>query len=187
MLQKTAARLSEALSMTGNESDWSKARAKAAGPPDRSSRFDAVAETMATARRRNRETEKGGCGCPILVEGKRDRVVFRSLGYTGPIELYNRGWDMSRLCAWLYETYGTRNLIDGSSSIIVVMDWDRTGGRLQRELCRRLESMDMQIDSNLRKQLGRFLNQETSTVEGMKGSVNELKMRIDLIDFTEEE
>ena len=67
------------------------------------------------------------------------------------------------------------------------MDWDRTGGRLQRELCRRLESMDMQIDSNLRKQLGRFLNQETSTVEGMKGSVNELKMRIDLIDFTEEE
>ena len=173
--------------MSGNNNNWSKARAKAAGPPDRSSRFDAVAETMATARQRNRETQKGGCGCPILVEGKRDRAVFRSLGYTGPIELYNRGWDMSRLCAWLYETYGTRNLEDRSSSIIVVMDWDRTGGRLQRELCRRLESMDMRIDSNLRKQLGRFLTQETSTVEGLRGSVAELKMRIDLIDPIEEE
>ena len=170
-----------------DKNDWAKTRAKAAGPPDRDSRFDAVAESMARARQRNRSVEAGGAGCPILVEGKRDRTVLRNLGYLGPIELYNRGWDMSRLCAWLYETYGTRNVIDGDSAIIILMDWDRTGGRIQRELCRRLESMDIRIDAHLRKQLGRFLTQETRTVEGMRGFITELKSRLQSIDPIEEE
>ena len=145
------------------------------------------ARALAKARFRNRHPVQGGSGCPVIVEGRRDMETLRSLGFEGPIELVNRGWGQSRLIAHLHDSYGRKNPVDGGPALMLMMDWDRTGGRLQRELCRRLESMDMQIDSNLRKQLGRFLNQETSTVEGMKGSVNELKMRIDLIDFTEEE
>jgi 5S rRNA maturation endonuclease (ribonuclease M5) len=69
----------------------------------------------------------------------------------------------------------------------LLMDWDRTGGRLQRDLSRRLESFDMLIDSQLRKWLSRFLTPETRTVEGLRGFISELKMRMQLFDPQEEE
>ena len=166
---------------------WAKARAKNAGPPDRASRFDAVGETLAIARKRNRPVKSDGAGCPILVEGIRDRKVLRNLGYSGQIELVNRGWSQGRLCAWLYETYGTRNSVDGGSAMYLLMDWDRTGGRLQRNLSRRLESFDILIDAQLRKRLSRFLTPETSTVEGLRGFITELKMRMQSYDPIEEE
>ena len=166
---------------------WAKVRAKAAGPPDRAARFDAIGETLATARQRNRPTKLGGSGCPILVEGIRDRKVLRNLGYSGQIELVNRGWNQGRLCAWLYETYGTRNRVDGGAAMYLLMDWDRTGGRLQRNLSRRLESFDILIDTQLRKRLSRFLTPETSTVEGLRGFITELKIRIQTYDPLEEE
>ena len=40
----------------------------------------------------------------------------------------NRGWDRSRLVAYLHDTYGTRNLVDKGPPLILLMDWDRTGG-----------------------------------------------------------
>ena len=171
----------------GEKNKWAKARAKTAGPPDRAARFDAVGETLAIARQRNRSAKSGGAGCPILVEGIRDRKVLRNLGYSGQIELVNRGWNQGRLCAWLYETYGTRNRVDGGSSMYLLMDWDRTGGRLQRDLGRRLESFDILIDTQLRKRLSRFLTPETRTVEGLHGFITELKMRIQSYDPLEEE
>jgi 5S rRNA maturation endonuclease (ribonuclease M5) len=166
---------------------WAKARAKTAGPPDRAERFDAVGETLAFARQRNRPAKSGGSGCPILVEGIRDRKVLRNLGYSGQIELVNRGWNQGRLCAWLYETYGIRNRVDGGAAMYLLMDWDRTGGRLQRDLSRRLESFDILIDTQLRKRLSRFLTPETRTVEGLRGFITELKMRIQSYDPLEEE
>ncbi len=121
------------------------------------------------------------------MEGIRDRKVLRNLGYSGTVELVNRGWNQGRLCAWLYENYGTRNRVDGGAAMYLLMDWDRTGGRLQRDLSRRLESFDMLIDSQLRKWLSRFLTPETRTVEGLRGFISELKMRMQLFDPQEEE
>jgi len=166
---------------------WSNIRAKAAGPPDRAERFAAVAESLAEARMRNRPLEDGGMACPLIVEGKRDRQLLRNLGFSGPIELVNRGWDHSRLCAWLYETYGTRNQVDNGSAMFMLMDWDRTGGRLQRDICRRLESLDIAVDSLLRKRLSRYITPETKTVEGMRGFIPDLKQMMQKYDPLEEE
>ncbi len=75
---------------------------------------------------------------------------------------------MDRLVAYLYETYGTRTN-DGKATMTLLMDWDRTGGRLQSNLRRRLESFDVQIDEELRRVLMKTLKPETRVVESLGG------------------
>jgi 5S rRNA maturation endonuclease (ribonuclease M5) len=75
---------------------------------------------------------------------------------------------MDRFIAYLYETYGTRT-DDGKATMTLLMDWDRTGGTLQANLRRRLESFDVQIDEELRRVLMKTLKPETRVVESLGG------------------
>lgn len=149
-------------------------RAKQAGPPDRAVRFESAGAALAAALLRNLPPEERGSGCPVLVEGMNDEKALRALGFRGPIECANRGWDRGRLVAYLYETYGTTNSVDGGKAMILLMDWDRTGGRLQRELSRRLESFDVRIDLDTRMALVRSLKPEGRTVEMLAAHADEL-------------
>lgn len=122
---------------------------------------------------------EGGANCPILVEGQKDKQVLRGLGFQGPIELVNRGWDMPKLCAFLYEKYGVVNSIDGGPAIILLMDWDRSGARIQREIIRRLESYDVKVEIEPRKSLSRFFSSEIKVVEGLKNFTDQLLQLMD--------
>jgi 5S rRNA maturation endonuclease (ribonuclease M5) len=163
---------------------------KISGPSDRQMRFEKAALALAEARRRNRIEDdlppsNGadlGCGCPIVVEGRRDREALEALGFTGPIELVNRGWNTGRLVAYLHDTYGTRNPVDGDAAIILLMDWDRTGGRLQRQLRERLESLDVRIDSETRRMLSIAMKPEGKTVEMLIAFSDKLRPLIDSTD-----
>ena len=107
----------------------------------------------------------------ILVEGPRDVAALRALGLLGPFEVVNRGWDVSRRIAHLVETYGPRGS-DGGPALHLLMDWDRTGGRLQTTFRRRLEAFDVKVDEEVRRVLMRCLKPETRTVEGMSGLID---------------
>ena len=146
--------------------DWVDDRARRAGPPDREIRFRAAAKAIAASIRRNRSGE-GNPDCPILVEGLRDEKALRALGFTGIVERVNRGWDRSRLVAYLHETYGTRNIVDKRPALILLMDWDRTGGRLQKALRDQLMAMDMPVDEDLRTVLLRVMKPEARTIEAL--------------------
>ena len=146
--------------------DWVDDRARRAGPPDREIRFRAAAKAIAASIRRNRSGE-GNPDCPILVEGLRDEKALRALGFTGIVERVNRGWDRSRLVAYLHETYGTRNIVDKRPALILLMDWDRTGGRLQTALRDQLMAMDMPVDEDLRTVLMRVMKPEARTIEAL--------------------
>lgn len=146
--------------------DWVDDRARRAGPPDREIRFRAAAKAIAASIRRNRSGE-GNPDCPILVEGLRDEKALRALGFTGVVERVNRGWDRSRLVAYLHETYGTRNIVDKRPALILLMDWDRTGGRLQTALRDQLMAMDMPVDEDLRTVLLRVMKPEARTIEAL--------------------
>ena len=78
--------------------------------------------------------------------GRRDRLALERLGFYGPVEVLNRGWPVDDVLVHLVETYGRRSEEDGGPSIIVFMDWDRTGGRLQANIRRNLESLDVRFD-----------------------------------------
>ena len=141
-------------------------RARRVGPADREIRFRAAAKAIAASIRRNRSGE-GNPDCPILVEGLRDEKALRALGFTGIVERVNRGWDRSRLVAYLHETYGTRNIVDKRPALILLMDWDRTGGRLQTALRDQLMAMDMPVDEDLRTVLLRVMKPEARTIEAL--------------------
>ncbi len=115
------------------KNDWHWARARFSGPADRTVRFEKAAKAMAQSQKRNREVLKGGYGCPIIVEGKKDEEALRILGFTGPIEKINRGWDRSRLVAYFHEKYGTKNAVDGGPPLILLMDCSLS----RRAVCRR--------------------------------------------------
>ncbi len=112
-------------------------------------------------------------GLPILVEGKRDKDILLKLGFSGPIEILNRGWSLDKLVVHLLEKYGNSHTLK-KPIIILLMDWDRTGGSLQRKLKNNFFSMDRIVDETLRKELIRLLNGRTKTVEGMKFILEEL-------------
>ena len=103
----------------------------------------------------------------MLVEGTRDERTLRALGFTGPIEKVNRGWDRPRLIAYLHSEYCSRSTPDKSPSVILLMDWDRTGGRIQASIRERLMAMDCPVDEDLRNVLMRAMKPEGRTVESL--------------------
>ena len=136
-------------------------------------RFSNAGQAIGEARRKNRLYN-----WPIIVEGPRDKRALLALGFTGPVEVLNRGWTIERVVAHLYETYGTRNESTGGSSVCLLMDWDRTGGRLQRKLANLMQSFDMRVDQETRTILQKNLKPETRVVESLYGMADRLRYHI---------
>ena len=117
--------------------------------------------------------EENAEGKVILVEGKRDEIALRTLGFTGPIEKLNRGWTVDRVVVYIVENYG---------SCIVLMDWDRTGGRLQRKIANLMQSFDMLVEQETRTVLLKNLKPETRVVESLYGMADRLRFYINKED-----
>ena len=149
---------------------------------NRDVRYTIAGQALGQARLRNRPTQSGGCCCPIIVEGKKDVIALKTMGFTGPIEQVNRGWDQSRLVTYLFETYGSLNKTDQGASVILLMDWDRTGGRLQQKIGERLQAFGMRIDNETRMELVRAMKPEGRTVEGLRAHAKKLRPYIDQTD-----
>ncbi len=147
------------------------------GSSNAEERWHKAAQAMAHARQRNREA-----GATLFVEGRRDRIALEAYGFVGPVEVLNRGWPVDDVLVHLVETYGRRSEVDRGPSIIVLMDWDRTGGRLQSTIRRNLESLDVRFDEDLRMTLMRCLKPETRVVEGLSGLVDALAPLVDMFD-----
>ena len=136
-------------------------------PNTHEERFIIAAKSIQESIIRNRNINQGGSNCPLLVEGIKDVKCLRKIGFSGIIETINRGWDRSRMIAYLYEKYGSDLALDGLPKIILLMDWDRTGDSLQNSFKERLESMDIRIDERLRSVLSKQLKSECRTVESI--------------------
>ena len=108
--------------------------------------------------------EENADGVVILVEGQRDEVALRSLGFTGPIEKLNRGWPIDRVVVYIAENYG---------NCIVLMDWDRTGGRLQRRLMDSMTSLDIRPSDECRRALSKAMKPDTMCVEDLPSFLGE--------------
>ncbi len=145
------------------------------GSGNAAQRFALAGLALGEARKKNREQK-----WPVVLEGKRDRAALETLGFVGPLEILNRGWDLDRFITYLYENYGTRNP-DGGPSICLLMDWDRTGTRLQKTLTERLESLDVKVCHILYNQLVKALKPETRVVESLKS------FDVELSPFIEQE
>ena len=109
--------------------------------------------------------ERTSEGATLVVEGKKDTIALEKFGFSkDSIFEINRGWDLDKVATFLWENY-PRLAKDGAPSVILFMDWDRTGGKLQADLKRRLESLDQPVDESLRKELSVSLSSEIKCVE----------------------
>ena len=131
-----------------------------------------IASAFEISKEKNRE------GLPILVEGKRDKDFLLELGFSGTIEVLNRGWSLEKLAIYLLE----KNQVISENKkpmLSILMDWDRTGEKLQKKLVQIFSSMDEIVDETLRNELIRTLNGRTKTVEGIRFILSELQELMD--------
>ena len=145
---------------------------------DVTERIAKVSRFFADAIVRNMPTETRGSGCPVIVEGRRDASALREIGFSGEIEVLNRGWDKSRFVAYIYDNYGIRNLVDQGPSVILLMDWDRTGMKLQSTLSTRFGALDVKVDEGLWRSLVKNMKSEGKTVESLRAHAITLREMI---------
>jgi len=85
----------------------------------------------------------------VVVEGFRDILALRSLGYTGSIEELNRsGFNDFDLADDIVSKY---------TRILLLLDFDEEGLRLNRHFNQILERKGAKVEYGLRKEFGRLM------------------------------
>lgn len=105
-------------------------------------------------------TEEDDGRSVIVVEGERDRLSIRRLGWSGPVVAVHAGRTLSRTA---------QELVDLRGKAIVLTDWDTEGGHLAHRLKEFLEAEQIDLDLGYRQQLSRLLRGELVHVEGLYG------------------
>lgn len=103
---------------------------------------------------------------PILVEGDKDENALRNLGVLGPILKVHAG---STLFA-LAETLGRDH-----PRLILLVDWDRTGGRLAQRLREACAANGIALDEEHRKALAFAVGGQVKTVESLDTHLETLR------------
>ena len=107
---------------------------------------------------------------PVIVEGKRDTVALRKLGYSGNLIELNDGKSVLSTVEKLVREYGR------GSNFIILMDWDRTGEKLAKQLKDYGESCDLSPNLRVRRELFVLCSKDISSVEELPTFVNMLKL-----------
>lgn len=95
---------------------------KVAPSPEETERAERLREVLEALREANELV-------PVIVEGKRDMEGLRALGLEGEIIALHSGKPIYEFC---------EDILDSFDRVIVLMDWDRKGDLLQRELANNL-------------------------------------------------
>jgi len=107
--------------------------------------------------------------CPVVVEGKRDTLALRIIGYNGNIVELNDGRSVLFTVELLSQKLGI------SGNFVIMTDWDRTGGRLAKQLKEYGESSDLQPDLNIRRNLASLCSKDISCIEELPTMVQSLQ------------
>ena len=107
---------------------------------------------------------------PVIVEGKRDTVALRKLGYSGNLIELNDGKSVLSTVEKVGREYGQ------GSNFIILMDWDRTGEKLAKQLKDYGESCDLSPNLRVRRELFALCSKDIGCVEELPTFVNMLKL-----------
>ena len=96
---------------------------------------------------------------PVIVEGKRDTLALKKIGFKGVIIELNDGTSVLATIERIFQAYGS------STEFIILTDWDKSGNKLAKQLISYGESCDLIPNDNLRRTLSNFTSKEISCVE----------------------
>lgn len=106
---------------------------------------------------------------PIVVEGANDRDALEQLGCTGRILLVHDGEPLIDTADRLAREH---------DSLILLFDWDRTGGSIHHRVKELLETHGIDYDAEFRRQLARLTVKETRDVEDLPDVLRHLRQRV---------
>ena len=110
---------------------------------------------------------------PVVVEGHSDTLALRSLGYHGEVIELNDGKSVLSTVEKLAQKLGT------SGTFVIMTDWDRTGGRLAKQLKEYGESNDLIPNDRIRRELAVASSKDISCIEELPTLVRALKLVCD--------
>jgi 5S rRNA maturation endonuclease (ribonuclease M5) len=97
-------------------------------------------------------------GTLFLVEGQRDRRSLEGLGITCPIALVHRGRRLADVAT---------HIAEGTQEVVVLTDWDSTGGELAHRLRELLDDGRFRVNLDFRRRIGIALRGEIVHLEGL--------------------
>ncbi len=109
---------------------------------------------------------------PIIVEGKRDAIALRNLGYKGELIELNDGKSILFTVEILAKKLGRQGIF------VILMDWDRTGEKLAKKLQRYGESCDLVPNLQIRKNLSSLCSKDVACIEELPAFINMLKISL---------
>ena len=107
---------------------------------------------------------------PVIVEGDKDVAGLRALGLEGDILKVNVGMSLVNFAGDLARRF---------SRVIILTDWDRTGGTIARRLTTYLESESVEWDLGYRRRFARTARGEIRTVEALPALLANVRRRAD--------
>jgi 5S rRNA maturation endonuclease (ribonuclease M5) len=120
-------------------------------------RADRLKEVLQAAEEVNRTV-------PIIVEGRRDAVALRKIGFTGQIIALHSGSSIYEFCEDISERY---------DRLILLMDWDEQGEKLFSTLADNLRGYWEEF-SNFRENIRALCQKDIKDIEGIPGLIERL-------------
>ena len=109
--------------------------------------------------------------CPVVVEGKKDTSALKNLGYNGLIIELNDGRSVLSTVESLTQKLGS------SGKFVIMTDWDRTGGKLAKQLKEYGESSDLYPDLTIRRNLALLFSKDISCIEELPTVIRTLNLQ----------
>ena len=109
--------------------------------------------------------------CPVVVEGKKDTSALKNLGYNGLIIELNDGRSVLSTVESLAQKLGS------SGKFVIMTDWDRTGGKLAKQLKEYGESSDLYPDLTIRRNLALLFSKDISCIEELPTVIRTLNLQ----------
>jgi len=109
---------------------------------------------------------------PVVVEGHSDTLALRSLGYHGEVIELNDGKSVLSTVEKLAQKLGT------SGIFVIMTDWDRTGGRLAKQLKEYGESSDLVPNLRIRRDLSVICSKDITCIEELPTMIKSLRKQL---------
>ncbi len=106
---------------------------------------------------------------PIIVEGRKDKEALRKLGVGGKIIKIKKGKSVFHIIEEMRGEY---------AEVILLTDWDRTGGRLAYRIRKACEANDITCEGDHRRNIIKYAKKEVKDVEGLPAFVSRAKLII---------
>ncbi|WP_135609425.1 toprim domain-containing protein [Methanococcoides sp. AM1] len=104
-------------------------------------------------------------GYLIVVEGKRDVISLRKLGFHGDIELATHR-PLTEVSA---------RIVDTGKRVMILTDWDRRGDLLASKISEDLRYFGIDVDMHMRDRLSSMVKKEIKDVESLYSYVAKLR------------